>query len=128
MARPQAQDLRHDAGLRPRQLPQDRRRQAAVELRQSRAERNEAGALKELAMPKKHTETKVAKKNGRPSPVAPLARAPAESQKYILGQSRIFTPEVINDIHIKSELGRYRMRGFSLFKKIPHWDDLTFLP
>src|SRR6188472_1709820 len=45
-----------------------------------------------------------------------------------LGQSRIFTPEVMNDIHIKSELGRYRMRGFSLFKKIPHWDDLTFLP
>ena len=43
-------------------------------------------------------------------------------------QSQIFTPEVINDIHIKSELGRYRMRGFSLFKKIPHWDDLTFLP
>jgi methylamine---glutamate N-methyltransferase subunit C len=35
---------------------------------------------------------------------------------------------VINDIHIKSELGRYRMRGFSMFKKIPHWDDLTFLP
>ena len=29
---------------------------------------------------------------------------------------------------MKSELGRYRMRGFSLFKKIPHWDDLTFLP
>src|SRR5262252_8226734 len=26
------------------------------------------------------------------------------------------------------ELGRYRMRGFSLFKKIPSWDDLTFLP
>jgi glutamate synthase domain-containing protein 2 len=55
-------------------------------------------------------------------------RAPAESQRYILGHSQIFTPEVINDIHIKSELGRYRMRGFSLFKKIPHWDDLTFLP
>ena len=34
----------------------------------------------------------------------------------------------MNDIHVKSELGRYRMRGFSLFKKIPHWDDLTFLP
>ena len=49
-------------------------------------------------------------------------------KKYILGSSKIFTPEVINDIHIKSELGRYRMRGFSLFKKIPHWDDLTFLP
>ncbi|MGI9485054.1 MAG: FMN-binding glutamate synthase family protein, partial [Geminicoccaceae bacterium] len=40
----------------------------------------------------------------------------------------MFPPEVIDDIHIKSELGRYRMRGFSLFKKIPTWDELTFLP
>ena len=47
---------------------------------------------------------------------------------YNLGKSFIFPPEVINDIHIKSELGRYRMRGFSLFKKIPTWDDLTFMP
>ena len=60
--------------------------------------------------------------------IAALAATPAESSKYLLGSSQIFTPEVINDIHIKSELGRYRMRGFSLFKKIPHWDDLTFLP
>ena len=45
-----------------------------------------------------------------------------------LGDSFIFPPHVIDDIHIKSELGRYRMRGFSLFKKIPSWDDLTFLP
>ena len=49
-------------------------------------------------------------------------------KKYKLGKSFVFPPEVMNDIHIKSELGRYRMRGFSLFKKIPHWDDLTFLP
>src|SRR5512145_3492270 len=55
-------------------------------------------------------------------------KQPAEAQRFILGRSSIFTPEVINDIHVKSELGRYRMRGFSLFKKIPHWDDLTFLP
>src|SRR5215472_6610288 len=46
----------------------------------------------------------------------------------LLGSSFIFPPHVIDDIHIKSELGRYRMRGFSLFKKIPSWDDLTFLP
>ncbi|MEC8684343.1 MAG: FMN-binding glutamate synthase family protein, partial [SAR324 cluster bacterium] len=45
--------------------------------------------------------------------------------KSVLGESFIFKPEVIDDIHIKSELGRYRMRGFSLFKKIPTWDDLT---
>ncbi len=50
------------------------------------------------------------------------------SNKYKLGQSFIFPKEVINDIHIKSDLGRYRMRGFSLFKKIPTWDDLTFMP
>ena len=29
----------------------------------------------------------------------------------------MFPPEVIDDIHVKAELGRYRMRGFSLFKK-----------
>ena len=29
---------------------------------------------------------------------------------------------------MKSELGRYRMRGFSMFKKIPHWDELMFMP
>ena len=34
-----------------------------------------------------------------------------------LGSSFIFPKEVMNDIHIKSDLGRYRMRGFSLFKK-----------
>ena len=50
------------------------------------------------------------------------------SQKDVLGRSRIFTPEVVNDIHIKAELGRYRMRGFSIFKLIPHWDELVFLP
>src|SRR4030088_2492641 len=53
---------------------------------------------------------------------------PAPSPHNRLGHSRIFTPEVIDDIHFKSELGRYRMRGFSMFKKIPHWDDLMFLP
>ena len=51
-----------------------------------------------------------------------------ESKKHRLGQSTLFTPEVMNDIHIKSDLGRYRMRGFSMFKPIPTWDDLTFLP
>ena len=53
---------------------------------------------------------------------------PAESNRHILGKSAVFTPDVINDIHVKAELGRYRMRGFSMFKKIPNWDDLTFLP
>jgi len=54
--------------------------------------------------------------------------ADGTDNKHVLGHSRIFTPEVINDIHTKAELGRYRMRGFSMFKPIPHWDELMFLP
>ena len=46
----------------------------------------------------------------------------------ILGRNFMFPPHVVDDIHIKAELGRYRMRGMALFKKIPTWDDLTFLP
>ena len=48
--------------------------------------------------------------------------------KHVLGRTFLFAPEVIDDIHIKSEMGRYRMRGMSIFKNIPSWDDLTFLP
>ena len=54
--------------------------------------------------------------------------ASTSDTRHVLGKSYVFTPEVINDIHIKAELGRYRMRGFSLFKPIPTWDELTFLP
>ena len=56
-----------------------------------------------------------------------VANRPSRN-RHILGRSSIFSPEVIDDIHIKAELGRYRMRGFSLFKNIPTFDDLTFLP
>ena len=57
-----------------------------------------------------------------------MADENAPAQRTVLGKSNIFTPDVINDIHMKAELGRYRMRGFSMFKKIPHWDELMFLP
>ena len=57
-----------------------------------------------------------------------MANEDGPGKKDVLGHSRIFTPEVINDIHIKAELGRYRMRGFSIFKPMPHWDELVFLP
>src|SRR6476660_537567 len=93
--------------------------------------KTKAGPAKAKAKPRA---TALAKTNGNgavkrtATGLAALSRAPAESKRYILGSSKIFTPEVMNDIHIKSELGRYRRRGFSLFKKIPHWDDLTFLP
>ena len=83
-------------------VPQVRVRQGVVELRQPRTQREEAGAV--------------------------MSTEDTLSKKSVLGHSRIFTPEVINDIHIKSELGRYRIRGFSMFKPIPHWDELMFLP
>ena len=52
----------------------------------------------------------------------------ASRNKSLLGHNAIFTPEVIDDIHIKAQLGRYRMRGMALMKKIPTFDDLVFLP
>src|SRR6478735_5777601 len=45
-----------------------------------------------------------------------MAQDKTSSRRNVLGRSSIFTPEVMNDIHVKSELGRYRMRGFSMFK------------
>jgi len=47
-----------------------------------------------------------------------------------LKSSGTFTPEVIEDIQTKSELGRYRIRGFGILRERtwPTFDDLTFLP
>ena len=47
-----------------------------------------------------------------------------------LRQGATFTPEVIEDIQTKAELGRYRIRGFGTLRE-RRWatfDDLTFLP
>ena len=41
--------------------------------------------------------------------------------------SQIMNPWVIDDIHSKAELGRYRIRGFSTFQNVTHFDELTFL-
>ena len=45
----------------------------------------------------------------------------------VTADSQIFPPWIIEDIHAKAELGRYRIRGFSTFQKVTHFDDLTFL-
>ena len=41
--------------------------------------------------------------------------------------SQIWSPWVIDDIHSKADLGRYRIRGLSTIQKVTHFDDLTFL-
>ena len=37
----------------------------------------------------------------------------SKRNKSLLGYNAIFTPEVIDDIHIKAQLGRYRMLNLS---------------
>jgi len=45
----------------------------------------------------------------------------------VMGNSQLFPPWIMEDIHEKARLGRYRIRGFSTFQKVTHFDDLTFL-
>lgn len=54
----------------------------------------------------------------------------AVKEKAVLQQSNIWRPETIEDIQVKAELGRYRIRGFSALRSraLPNFDDLTFLP
>jgi methylamine---glutamate N-methyltransferase subunit C len=48
---------------------------------------------------------------------------------YAEGGSMRWTPETIADIHAKSQLGRYQLRGFSSFQRnLPTFDDLVFQP
>src|SRR5437667_3403634 len=52
------------------------------------------------------------------------------AEKGVLRHSRIWRPEIIEDIQAKAALGRYRFRGFSalLSRALPSFDDLTFIP
>ncbi len=56
--------------------------------------------------------------------------AGAIRDRLVLRPSGIFSPDVIEDIQVKAELGRYRIRGFGTLRSrpLPSFDDLTFLP
>lgn len=45
----------------------------------------------------------------------------------ILDHSDIWTPKVIEDIHVKAQLGRYRISAFSTKQRFASFDDLVFL-
>ena len=45
----------------------------------------------------------------------------------VMGSSQVWAPWIIDDIHSKADLGRYRIRGLSTFQRVTHFDDLTFL-
>ncbi|MBI4551101.1 MAG: FMN-binding glutamate synthase family protein [Candidatus Latescibacteria bacterium] len=56
--------------------------------------------------------------NGHPAP------------PHVLRQGALWTPEAIDDVQTKAELGRYRLRGFGTLRRrpLPSFDDLTFIP
>ena len=63
-------------------------------------------------------------------PPLPAQGQPPSEPPRRLQFSATYTPEVIEDIQAKAELGRYRIRGFGTLRE-RRWatfDDLTFLP
>src|ERR1700731_4295043 len=45
-----------------------------------------------------------------------------------LDRNNRWTETTLEDVAVKSDLGRYRIRGFSTFQNIVHFDDVVFLP
>ncbi len=48
-------------------------------------------------------------------------------EKRVLTTSDTFTPEIIDAIQERAELGRYLIRGYGAFRSVPRFDDLVFL-
>lgn len=46
---------------------------------------------------------------------------------HVLSTSSTFSPQVIQAIQQRAELGRYMIRGFGAFRNVPRLDDLVFL-
>ncbi|CAB3395316.1 FMN-binding glutamate synthase family protein [Kyrpidia spormannii] len=42
--------------------------------------------------------------------------------------SGLWRPEIIEDIQVKTGLGRYRIRGFGTMRRVPSFEDLVFIP
>jgi len=60
---------------------------------------------------------------------AEAGRPAGVPSSYAAGKSPRWTREVIADIHAKSQLGRYQLRGFSTFQRnLPSFDELVFQP
>jgi glutamate synthase domain-containing protein 2 len=51
-----------------------------------------------------------------------------EHDGHQMPASAIWSPAVIEDIQLKAQLGRYRLQGFSTHRRVPSFDDLTFVP
>src|SRR5260370_18936170 len=49
-------------------------------------------------------------------------------EEPLVRYGQLWAPEVMEDVHVKAELGRYRIRGFSTLRKFVSFDELTFIP
>ena len=47
---------------------------------------------------------------------------------HVHQQLWVWSPETIDDIQTKAELGRYTNRGLGTTRRTPHFQDLTFVP
>src|SRR5207344_3642424 len=79
-----------------------RRRPQAVELRPPRVRRLEGRAVSEFI--------------------------PRGADGHVLQSLWVWSPETIEDIQSKADLGRYTNRGLGMTKRPPHFEDLTFVP
>jgi glutamate synthase domain-containing protein 2 len=50
------------------------------------------------------------------------------SEQRTLRVSHVWSPETVEDIQRKAELGRYVFGAFSTTRRVPNFDDLTFIP
>ena len=55
------------------------------------------------------------------------ANGGSEEARPLIRESFFYGPEVVEDIQAKAELGRYRIRGFGTLRRLPSFDDLTFI-
>lgn len=57
-----------------------------------------------------------------------MATEEKKIQKVKDVQRGIWSPEAITEIKYKAQVGKHRIRGCGTPRKLPHFDDLTFLP
>ena len=48
-----------------------------------------------------------------------MSKQDSENIRPLIRESFFYAPEIIEDIQAKSELGRYRLRGFGTLRKLP---------
>ena len=56
-----------------------------------------------------------------------MSESDSENIRPLIRESFFYAPEIIEDIQAKAELGRYRLRGYGTLRKLPSFDDLTFI-